>query len=281
MNTEFYEKELVDNSYDFVVTKTVDLLQEESDVIASNFTNQEIENYVRESFTLGVYSQIISQVEEIILNVNKGIIEDVKISFVPLRNSLLTASNQIAYDIYQDLPSCNVSDELTLDDYPRCVPPGIDYDVVIAPLISDFEVAIYDTIPNEIGGLEDTLPLKLLSEVNFYRDILLLSLLVILILIAFILYKPFSLILKYQSFAFALAAIIGLALSFFVKSIAEFILGDSLFRRMDSATLEFSEYLMGLVSFQIQRISLLFLIVGIALLLVSIVLKRSLNERQT
>ncbi len=277
-DADFYRNGVAEGSYDYVMEISSQTVRNESDAIASLYSKDELKAKLGEVYTLAIHSDILAQVGDQIEYIKTGEVEKASISLKPLRNSLITVANTLTYEVYQDLPTCAVQElRPSGGDFPSCVPRGVPYDVAIAPILNDFELAVYNAIPEELSGLDQIIPAEYFVGIKFWENALFIGLLVLLILIAFLIFKPFSLIVKYESLAFALSGAAGLLLSFGVMELFAMISARTNLEGLAPETLQFVEYLISFVSNEIQRLSLMFVVVGIALIVVMLILRRTID----
>jgi hypothetical protein len=194
-----------------------------------------------------------------------------------LRENLLTVSNNLAYRIYQNLPSCSEDvnfQNLIKDTVPSCVPKNASYEDVVKPIINNFETTIYNNIPDEMGNIDKVIPLQLLVQSENYRNMSFLILIIILILIVLVVFSSTSIIVSFIGTGFMLSGIVGYVIG------SSFGIGlDKLKEQiMDARAQEFLVALLNFVAEEMKRLSLLFLLVGAALFIIRFVLKRTVDR---
>ncbi|MGL5830766.1 MAG: hypothetical protein ACRCZE_01310, partial [Candidatus Altimarinota bacterium] len=156
----FYSEKIVDGSYDLVVNTSTKQLLNNSQEIKGYFTEGELKGEIEGVFTKKIFAEIMADFAEVLEEVKAAPNENAKLSLVVLRESLLTVVNNLIYKIYQELPACadgslgGVSD----DGIPECVPEGVGYDVLVGPLLSNFEAGVYQGIPEELNEVNKIVP---------------------------------------------------------------------------------------------------------------------------
>ncbi len=278
LNTDFYRRDdVVQGVYAFSLDKTVEALRAESDFFAGYFEKEELREELEKVFTKGVFSKTLNDFASQIESYKKDTSQPLVISLRSLRENLLTVGNNLAYMVYQKLPTC--SDDLTLsfsNGVPECVPTQIPYEDVVRPITDSFESTIYEEIPEELGNIEQAVPIEMLVNVEGYRDILFVVLVVLLLLMAAILYTKISSILAYVATSFFLSGVVGYGFSFALDSSITSVQAEI----ADPRTHEFLIFLLGFLITEIQRLSIIFAIVGIALYVIRFVLGRTMDDRK-
>lgn len=278
LNTDFYRRDdVVQGVYEYALDKTVDALREGSDFFSGYFTPKELRTELENVFTKSVFSKTLADFADQIDEYKKDTSKTLVVSLRVLRENLLTVGNNLAYMVYQKLPSC--SSDLTLSfsgGVPECVPSQVPYETVVAPITDSFEAAIYEEIPEELGNIEQAVPIEMLVKVEGYRDISFIVLVVLLLLMALVLYTRVSSIIAYIATSFLLSGVTGYGFSFALDSSIQGVQAEI----TDPRTHRFLLFLLEFLVNEIQRLSIIFVIVGIALYVIRFVLGRTVDHKK-
>lgn len=279
LDIDFYKRDdLRTGVYDFAVDKTVDILQANSDMMSGYFKKDELKKKIEEVFTKktfgGILDDFVGQLEKYEQNPDTKLV----LSLSVLRENLLTVSNNLAYQIYQNLPSCSGDvnlQNLSSDKAPSCVPKNVSYEDVVKPITSNFETTIYNNIPDEMANIDKVVPLQWLVQAENYRNLSFLILIVILIMIVLVVFSSTSVIVSFIGTGFLLSGMVGYAIG------SSFTIGlDKLKEQIgDARAQEFLTFLFNFVADEMKRLSLLFLVVGVALLIIRFILKRTVDQK--
>lgn len=277
LDTNFYQKDkFVDGVYTFAVDRTVELLRQDSDLFKGYFDSNELRTQIQKVLTRQIFVNTISdfakQIDAYKLDQTKPLV----LSLRQFRENLVTVSHNLTYLIYQNLPTCSDDDlakALRNNSVPECVPPNAPYDQVVKPINDSFEASIYNEIPEELSNFDKAVPLDLLVNVEKYRNASFLVLVVIMALIVLVVYGKTSTILAYLSAGFILGGGIGYL---FAMGILQ-ILNSSNVKFSDEDVKKFVELLFTFVTSEVQKLALIFVVVGIALLLMRLVFKRTVE----
>lgn len=278
LSVDFYRRaDVVGQIHDFTLDRTVGVLQSESDFFSGYFSPAELRENVAKVFTQAIFQEILddfaTQIEQYKKDPNLKLVLSVRV----LRDNLLTVGNNLAYLVYQKLPACP-DDAMPVDAnmVPQCVPENMPYDEAIRPLTENFEAAIYNQIPEELTSFEQAVPLKALVNVEKYREITFVFLVFILALIALTVYGRISTIIAYVSTAFILGGGVGYLFgSLLVAAVSRLQGGE-----MDDQTVR--DFIVRMLDFlvkEIEKLSLIFIIVGVALLIIRYVLRHTIDRK--
>ncbi len=280
LDTDFYKREdLRSGVYDFVVDKTVSILQDNSEMMKGYFSPAELKIQIEKVFTEKVFTGILDDFAVQLDKYKQNTGSSVVLSLRVLRDNLLTVSNNLAYIVYQNLPSCASDAEpmkMGGKKAPSCVDRSVSYEDVVRPIISDFETTIYNNIPEEMANFDKVIPLQALVQAENLRNISFLILLVILVLIVLVIFSSTSVIVAYIGNGFFLSGLVGYA----VGSSLMMGLGGLKEQLEDVRSQQFLYFLFNFLTEEIKRLSLLFLLVGVALIMIKFVLNRTIELRK-
>jgi len=276
LNTDFYRRDdLVQGVYDFSLDKTVALLQEKSDFFKGYFTTADLRDQVEKVFTKKIFSETLNNFAGQIDNYKNDTSKPLTLSLQTLRANLLTVGNNLAYAIYQKLPTCSDADllKLSAQKIPECVPKNVPYDEVMRPITDNFEATVYNDVPEELSNFDKAVPLKELVNVESYRNMSFLVLIGLMALVVLTIYGRISTILAYIATGFFVSGIVGYGFSYALISSLTSYQGQL----TDARTQEFLVFMLGFLIAEVQRLSIMFAVVGLALFLIRFVLKRTVE----
>lgn len=277
LNTDFYRRDdVVQGVYEFTLDKTVEVLQEGSPFFQGYFTGPELKTKIADVFSKAIFSQTLADFANQIDQYKKDQYKPMVVSLRVLRENLLTVGNNLAYIIYQKLPTCS-EDSFVLagSEVPECVPQGVPYEQVVRPLTDNFENTVYNEIPEELSNIDKAVPLKVLINVESYRNMTFIVLVLILAMIALVLYSKISTTLAYIASSFFLAGGVGYVFATAITSTIGSLQGEV----GDPQLKEFIVFLLGFLISEIQKLSIIFVIVGIALFVIRFVLKHTVDQK--
>jgi hypothetical protein len=280
LNPDFYRKDsLIQGIYDFTVDKTVGILEKDSDFITKYFRDGELRPQIEKVFTKKIFADTLADFAGQIEAYKKDPSRPIILSLRDLRANLLTVGNNLAYVIYQDLPSCSDSDlarENNLE-MPTCVPEKVPYEEVVKPITDSFENTIYNEIPEELSNIDQAVPLKMMVKIESYRNYSFLILVLLLALIVMTIYGRISTILSYISSAFFLGGVVGYGFSYALNSALASVQGNL----ADARSQQFLRFMLDFLVAEVQRMSILFMVVGLALFLIRFVIRRTMEDQKS
>lgn len=277
LNTDFYRRaDVIQGAYEFTLDKTVGVLQTESEFFKGYFTAEDLKKQVSEVFSLAIFSGTLADFANQIDLYKKDQTKPLVISLRVLRENLLTVGNNLAYLIYQKLPTCSESDVvLSANQVPECIPPEVPYETVVRPLTENFENAVYNQIPEELSNIDKAVPLKALINMENYRDLSFIFLVGLLAMLALILYSKISTTLAYIASGFLLGGGVGYAFATAIISTVGNFRGEV----SDPEIQKFIVFMLGFLIDEIQKLSIIFMIVGVALFVIRYVLKHTVDQK--
>jgi hypothetical protein len=277
LNTDFYKRsDLADGVYEFVLDKTATAMQSESKALSGFFKQDELKKQISQVFTKKVFSEVLTDFSNQLAVYKQNPGKPLVLSLKLLRENLLTVSNNLAYLIYQDLPTCSNAEliDLKVDTIPSCVPKQANYDQVVKPILDDFQTSVYGAVPEELGNIDKAVPLQLMVDIENYRNLTFLALIVLIGLITVVLWKPISLIVSYVGTAIFLGGAAGLGISYVLDNLLSYANVQS----NDPKLVELLHFFLGFLAQEMSRLAWLFLVVGLALYLIKFVLIRTVDS---
>ena len=279
LNTDFYKRsDLATGVYDFVLEKTTDSMQDESKMLKGYFTKEELKKQISAVFTENVFRDVLNNFADQLAIYKQNPEKPLILSLKLLRQDLLTVSNNLAYIIYQDLPSCSEG-EMALDKVtavPICAPKDVGYDKVVRPVLSDFENTVYNAIPEELGNIDKAVPLHFMVEIENYRNISFVILLILISMITLVLWNPISLIVGYVGSAFFLGGAAGLGISYMLDNLLNYVN----LQVTDPKVLDLIHFLLKFVSAEMSQLAWFFFLLGLALAAIRFVLVRTIDSKR-
>jgi len=281
--SDFYEKELSEDTYSFLVNATVKNIINENEFVEENFTEADLRREIEGVFPESIYNKMVRQLISEMETLRQDPSMPLTLEMGTYRESLLTLAHNMSYRLFESIPKCEggeIPDELS-NGLPSCVPPEVEYNVVAAPFSEEFEKSIYAAVPEQVQlDLNSTVGeggyvlSNVFQTLDTLKVIIYAVLLLLLVMIALIIWKPFSSVLAYMGSAFFISGVLGVVLSYtlFVlpPTIAEKINGELL--RDDIQTLV--EKIIGLFSAEVQKGAYIFLALGAVLVLTRIFMKK-------
>ncbi len=280
LNEEFYQRdEIVSKSYDFVINKTVNILRKNSSMFSGYFSEDILRNEVKNVYTKEIFSETLFNFVDQLIAIKNGKSNTIKIDLNSLKQNLLTVANILTYRIYQELPTCSdsgLSDVLSSIEPPQCIIANIPYDRMIRPISENFNATVYNNIPDELSGLEGLIPVGFLVKIDFYKNLLFIFLIVIIALIALTVSDKLTIIVSFISQGFLFGGILGVIFSTLMFSQLGFVINAQI---GDEITMKLFEFLIGFLQDEIQRMSILFILVGMILWLIKFILNRTIENK--
>ncbi|MEZ4087044.1 MAG: hypothetical protein R3B71_01730 [Candidatus Gracilibacteria bacterium] len=282
LRASFYEEDLRDPAYDFLVSTTVSSIEESNGPIGKYFLEEELQEEVEGVFPKELFDKTVREVIEEVETLKDDPEQPLTFKLNTYRESLLTLAHNLAFRMFQTLPTCGEGElpRENSDGLPSCVPSGIEYGDIADDLSMQFEKDIYAAVPEQ--GQFDIVSafgeaglgvFSVLVQLDSIRAAFYGILLVLLALIALLIYKPFTRVLMQEGLAFTLSGLVGLivgfAITLFVPMIMEQRLGDLYTPSLNNLM----SHMMGLFSGEVYKAGAIFLITGVILLVVRHIMK--------
>lgn len=289
LRQSFYEGPVVDVAYDFAVNVTVANLLKKDDIISAFFTQTDLKSEIMTVFPESMFKGITSDLAAQVAGLKEKPDKPLTISLKVYRESLLTFANDLSYKLFQKLPVCTGGQlsETDVRGLPTCVPQGAEYNQIAAPFAQRFESTVYSIVPEQIQidlnsplGQSNVSLAVFMQWFMYSKYILYGSLLVMLILIALLVYAPFSLIVKYEGLAFMFSGIAGYLLSLGISMMPDLLISDMNVTSDQEQWRQMLQYLASYVSAESQKIALVFLALGAVLVLIRVFLTHKYNSEK-
>lgn len=291
INPEFYTGEVTDGVYGFFVDVTTEGIYQKDSIFQKYFQKDELHQAIEDSFQKENFSKIMEDFAAQLQQFTDNSRKDFALNLQPFRQGLVNAMSQLATRLFQKIPPCRVGDnpQVNEDSIPTCVPVNVDFESISAPLAKQFEKSVYGALPERIqvdfsqGNEQRNAPIvQIIIQTQQAKLILTIVMVVLLGLIALLVFKPFASILFFEGAAFFISGVVGflvsLGLGVFPRLLFENMrtTGDDIFS--SAANIErfkqLVEYFFGFFTFEVQKMSLVFLNIGIVIFVVAYLLRK-------
>jgi len=283
LDPKFYEGPVLDEAYSYSVKFVSDEISKDENV-TKFFTRDEIKNLIEENFTKDNVREItkdfIAQLKAIS---DKRKTDAIKVSLLPVKENIAKMSDMIAEKILAGVPDC--ADEnaslVSNADVPTCIPKEMDRNQLKSEIKNRIEKGLTDTIPGEFTidtAKEDQMKLyEVLNVVHYSEMILPLFMLIILLLIMLIVYKPYTRVMGYSGVALTVGGIFGLVVVQLIKYLPGMLNANS----TNTEIINLSTLIISVFTQKMTVYSLWFLGVGIVIILLAIFLRKSHHNPET
>jgi len=285
-NPSFYEGEVVEESHDYFLTFFQSQVKND-EFVSEYFTEEEVETLTRKYFQLESFQEIVkdfvSQMNNLSEDRQKG---EIDVSLMPLKQNIPDMAADISEIIVDKIPLCESEEEVIEaafefnGDLPSCIPEEIGKTQVEKPLAREIEKNLNDSIPGEFKlnfesdeESEGTSEFKqLLYIFNYAQMILPLFMLIVILLMALIIYKPYTRIMKFIGSGFILGGVFALVSGQLFSRIPGAVITPQTFPELIAADLnKMAEFYSFLIQFIVDRIniySIYFIGIGALVILV-------------
>lgn len=220
LNPTFYQGQVVEESHDYLVSFLQDQVKED-ELISEYFKDEDIEKLITDYFPIESLQEVVQDFITQLNNLSEGrLANDISISLMPLKQRIPDMAGEVANHIAEQIPYCEegtdlVVEEINMDNgLPTCIPVEVEISSIENPLKRELEKNLNDLIPGEFsldlenGENAKTNEFKQLLFVFKYAQMILpLFLIIVLLLMALIIYKPYTKTIKFIGSSFALGGI--------------------------------------------------------------------------
>lgn len=297
----FYKGPILETTYPYLIEVSASHLYNADKIISKYFDEKTIKTEIEKVLTPEIFRTVTNQFGNQIENLKKRPDEPRIIDLRVIRQSLLTVTHNLAYRLFENIPICVSQQlpEINTEGIPTCIlAKSIDFASLSGPLSQQFEKSIYGFFPEQlqidlrsING-ENTSFYYLFTYIDSIKTYLLGILIVIMAIIALILYQPISLMLYYEAIALILAGFGGIIAGVGLEALSPLLTqnfnntvvthwlkekADENIATISTIQQGFSHFINDLFSFiigDIQKIALVFIILGIILFFIHFLLKR-------
>lgn len=281
LNPNFYNGPVKQDIHEFMVNTITHGLIENDTIIAENFTETDIRREINEVFTVEVFENL--DLPGAMQSIKDNPDMPYTLSLGVLRESMLTLAHNLSFRLFENIQRCEGGEvpEVNVKGLPTCVPEDAEYDDVLRPFSTEFENAIFVSIPDQIdinlsstNANGDIFLAEVLTWMGSAKYALYVTLIALIVLIALLIFRPFSTIMSFEGMAFMLSGFFGYLLGLmigYIPEIASMNMGEAALNEdVEVLTGRLIHYLTG----EIQEIALIFLAFGALLILVRLYLKR-------
>ncbi|MFC1750460.1 hypothetical protein ACFL2V_16820, partial [Pseudomonadota bacterium] len=263
LKPDFYRGEVRTGIHDYMVKTVSKGLIENDTIVSDNFTETDLRREISEVFSLEVFDDLDlpTAVQAIIDNPDKPY----TLSLKSIRESMFTLANNLSYRLFENIPECEGGEvpEVTVKGLPTCVPEGVSYDEASRPFSAQFEKAIFVTIPDQIdinlsvSGTSDSMPLAdVISGMKTAKYTLFVTLVVLIVFIALLIFGPFSTVMLFEGLAFMISGAVGYVFAYMMTYVPQFVVGSIESGVLREDTENMVSYIFSFLTAEIQKIAL-------------------------
>lgn len=289
LNPEFYEGPVLEESYDQLISFLSEEIRKDEKV-AEYFTLGEVgeiikSNFPREDIEI-ILQDFVSQLKGI-EDRRKG--DAITVSLVPVKNNIDDLSEDVSKRIVSDIPVCDP--EIDMQNIPRdnlgmpeCIPVNVSKDKIQAPLKNELEKELNNIVPGEFsidlttGFEEEKTYLNQAVKIIEYTQLMLpFFILILLLLIALVIYKPYNLIMKYIGAGLLSGGLLTLIAVQFMNRIPQLTINEKNLPAMTEIDLEkvrnLYDILISFITSRMTNYSLYFIGIGVVIILIGLYIK--------
>lgn len=221
LNPNFYEGPVIEESHEYLI-KFLNKEIAEDDQVSAYFSEEDIDQLTNKYITSNALRTVIQDFIAQMNNISDGRKANIiAVSLMPLKENVPNMASDIATHIVAQTPDCEEEiedpEEFISSGLPECIPLELEKSSIENPLALEIEKDLYDMIPGEfsldLNSIEDDETssfTQLLFIFKYAQMILPLFMLIILLLVTLIVYKPYTRIMKFIGSSFALGGIFSL-----------------------------------------------------------------------
>jgi hypothetical protein len=270
-NPSFYDGPVLEESHEYFISFFKKQVKKD-EFVAKNFSEEDIETLARRYFGFDAFQEIIkdfvSQMNNLSENRQKG---ELNVSLMPLKQNIPQMASDISVMIIDKIPICESDSEVIETafefngDIPSCIPDEIGKSQVEKPLAREIEKNLNDSIPGEFKldfekdiTTEETSDFKQLMFIFGYTQMIMpLFMLIVILLMALIIYKPYTRIMKFIGASFVLGGAFALIAGQLFLRVPESVITTANFPEIAAADLnEMSTFYSFLIQFIVDRINI-------------------------
>jgi hypothetical protein len=293
LNPDFYDGEVVDESYEYGVpflSKTI----YEDPRIADYYTVPEVDTLVRKYFSIDHARDLAKDFATQLKSVIDGRKDDmIVVSLEDSRAQVKPLANEVSNDLVSGIEMCEEEDDLKLyevstDELPRCIPVEDGREKVKEIFKKDLERDMNNVISTKFEfdltaeGQEDMHLKQFVQVFKSAQTILPLFLIIGLLFIILVIYKPKSLIAKFVALALFLGGVLSLITSQFISRIPEvMVTADSLPGYQINELEDFKSFYNFLLEFVVEKMMLYsFYFIGVGIVIFVLGLYFAMSEKK-
>lgn len=281
LDSNFYSNTVVSPAYEILMNAIAHNIYNKDPIIQKHFKEEDIRKVVAETIPLDLFKGSMKDFARDLEVIKTHPEQPLSFDLKPYRASLDKVSLRLAIHLFQSLPACKANElpEFNEEGIATCIPGGTNYEVVAAPLSKQFETSVLSSIPDTVdlslardaNGSVFTFILGSAEKVKFYGIGVLM---VLIVLMAFVLYRPFILIVRYEGVAFLFSGFLGFLMSLALAGVPLWIVQMYSANNMNvvktlGGELVLARYFQQIFSVftgEVQKISFVFLALGALLL---------------
>ena len=292
LDPKFYGDNVVAPTYELLINLVANNIYAKDPVIQKYFQEVDLRKIISESISLELFKTSMKDFAADLAQIKDHPDHPLTFDLKPYRGALVKIAQRLAIHLFQSLPACK-SDELPQFNeagIATCVPKGINYDVVAGPLSKEFELNVSNALPDNVdlslardqNGSMITYVLASADKIKFYAII---ALMILIALIAIVVYKPFASIVCYEGMAFLGSGFLGFLLSIMMGWFPLWAVQIYATKNVnlvksfggEAVLLRNFQQIFGAFSGEVQKISFVFFVLGILLLLMYFYFLRKKN----
>lgn len=283
LTPDFYKDKISSDIYTFMVNITVDNLMDESVLLREYFTEADLRREIIDVFPQDIFDSMINQLilDMELLKDDPSVPLTLKLSVY--RESLLTLAHNFSYNLFESIEKCEI-DEVPFENdnlIPSCIPSGTEYNIIALPFVSEFEKTIYSAVPEQIQvdlnstvlGSDSFVLSNVFQFIEDFKLFVYVTLIVVLVLIAFLVWKPLNTLLTYIGISFLVSGVSGVFLSYLIVYFPKIII-----EKFEDMVFEFSTLFEKILSFfavEMQKGAYLFLFLGLVIIIFRFFMKKN------
>lgn len=282
-DANFYIDKVAPPAYELFLNAASAKIYSKDSIIQKYFKPDDIHKIVAESISPDLFQGTVKDFAADLEQVKSQPDHPLTFNLKPYKENLRNIAQRLAIHLFQALPACKTAQlpEFNEDGIATCIPGGTNYDVVSGPLSKQFETSVLNSLPDTIdlslarddGGSVFTVVLSSADRARFYGVA---ALMVLIVVLAFVLYKPFSLIVRYEGMAFLFSGFLGFLMSLALNGVPLWVVQNYAQKNADVVKLfggdmilaKYLSDVFGVFTGEVQKIALIFLILGAVLMAV-------------
>jgi len=282
-DANFYSSYATDPGYQLLLNAIAYNIYSKDPLVQKYFKADDVHKIVAETIPESLFQETMQSFTKDLQQLKTDPQHPLTVNLKPYRDNLEQVAEQLAVHVFQALPACKTSElpQFNEDGIATCVPSGTDYNTVAGPLSKEFEAAVLNSLPDTVdlslarsqNGSMFTLIFDSAEKVKFYGIATLMALIVIL---AFVLYRPFSLIVRFEGAAFLFSGFLGFLMSVAFSSVPGWVImsyaqkNENFLKALggDSLVSQYFQQIFGVFVGEIQKIAFIFLGLGAVLLFI-------------
>jgi hypothetical protein len=279
LKESFYSGSAAESAYQLIVNLTADKMLAADKLLQEKYNQETVRAEIRNVYTLPMFVKVAADFGKQVGGLRENPQKVLVVSMKQYRDSLLTVVNKLAYRVVKEISICKPGElpQVNVSLLPTCVMSDVSYEQVAAPLSAQFEATTY-MIPikeqiqvdlNASVGQSGMTIAMLYSSVEKIKLILYAVLIFVLAMIGLLSYRTLGALVKYEGTVFMIGGAMGYLLSFGLLTVPMVIVDDLKIQVAKVDVVRFLGDIMGLVSVECQKVSLIFFALGAILLLLS------------